>query len=82
MSGIGNFFIALWLTDPVTRLSRATRRFASGDLHARAQIPAGDEIGQLAADFNHMATASRGISISWRRSTCGRRILSAALPTR
>ena len=60
VSGIGNFFIALWLTDPVTRLSRATRRFASGDLHARAQIPAGDEIGQLAADFNHMADRIEG----------------------
>ncbi len=55
ISGIGNFFIALWLTDPIIRLSRITRKFASGDLNARSKIQTSDEIGQLAQDFNHMA---------------------------
>lgn len=55
ISGIINFFIALWLTDPITKLSKATRKFAGGDLKARARIHTEDEIGYLADDFNDMA---------------------------
>ena len=55
VSGIINFFIALWLTDPITKLSKATQRFAGGDLKARARIRTEDEIGYLADDFNDMA---------------------------
>ena len=55
ISGILNFFMALWLTDPVLRLSRVTRRFAGGDLKSRAKIDTEDEIGHLAEDFNDMA---------------------------
>ena len=55
ISGILNFFMALWLTDPVLRLSRVTRRFAGGDLKSRAKIDTEDEIGRLAEDFNDMA---------------------------
>ena len=55
ISGIVNFFMALWLTDPVMKLSGVTRRFAGGDLKARAKIRTEDEIGLLAEDFNDMA---------------------------
>ncbi len=55
ISGIVNFFMALWLTDPVLKLSRATRRFAEGDLKTRAKLRTEDEIGRLAEDFNYMA---------------------------
>lgn len=47
--------ISYWLTYPLKRLSRAAREIASGDLSARTAIRSQDEVGELAADFNHMA---------------------------
>jgi signal transduction histidine kinase len=37
------------------RLSRATKQIADGNLSVRAKVESRDEIGELAADFNHMA---------------------------
>ena len=39
----------------IRRLQRATRRIAAGDFDYDPQIPQGDEIGDLAADFIRMA---------------------------
>jgi GGDEF domain-containing protein/CHASE3 domain sensor protein len=39
----------------IRRLQRATRRIAAGDFDYDPQIPPGDEIGDLAADFVNMA---------------------------
>lgn len=54
-----NFFLARILgqliADPLKQLQRMTEKFAIGDRQTRADIRAGDEIGQLAASFNHMA---------------------------
>lgn len=47
--------MARWLLRPLKRLSKASGRIAGGDLHIRAEIQTRDEIGELAADFNHMA---------------------------
>ncbi len=47
--------MASWLLRPLRRLSRATRRIAGGNLSVRARMESKDEIGDLAADFNHMA---------------------------
>lgn len=47
--------ISYWLTSPLKRLSRVARDIALGDLNARADIRGQDEVGELAADFNHMA---------------------------
>ena len=47
--------ISYWLTYPLKRLSKAVREIASGDLSARPAIQSQDEVGELAADFNHMA---------------------------
>lgn len=42
---------------PIRRLMVAQQRLADGDLEARAPVTSGDELGQLAASFNEMATA-------------------------
>lgn len=55
LQGLGCYLIAVWLLRPLGRLSRAARRIAGGNLEVRAKVETGDEIGQLAADFNHMA---------------------------
>lgn len=43
------------LTQPLRKLSRATRALTSGDLSTRVDIRGEDEIGRLSADFNQMA---------------------------
>ena len=43
------------LVRPLSILSQATRRVGSGDLGVRARVDGGDEIAQLARDFNAMA---------------------------
>lgn len=40
---------------PIVELSHTARRIAAGDLEARTQTRTGDEVQQLAEDFNHMA---------------------------
>lgn len=49
--------ITMFLTDPIRRLTRTTRQIADGQYSRRARVSSGDELGQLAADFNHMADA-------------------------
>ncbi|MCM2258254.1 MAG: ATP-binding protein [Vicinamibacteria bacterium] len=44
---------------PVGQLAAATHRVAEGDLSGRIPVASHDELGQLAADFNHMADALR-----------------------
>ncbi|HEV8119001.1 MAG TPA: ATP-binding protein [Thermoanaerobaculia bacterium] len=48
--------VLAWLVvqKPVTRLVRATRRVAAGDLDARIPVESGDELGNLASSFNQM----------------------------
>src|SRR6185295_2290502 len=41
--------------DPVNRLTRATRRIASGEFDLRVAATSSDELGRLVNDFNHMA---------------------------
>src|SRR5262249_13280569 len=52
-------FLAIWLTRtlmaPVHRITSATRRLAAGDVTARVDTAARDELGQLARDFNQLA---------------------------
>ena len=55
-SGIVCYFLAWYMTKPVSRLRAATRRLAAGDLGARAGNPKGhDEIAGLVRDFDAMA---------------------------
>ena len=53
-AGIG-YRMAERIADPVSRLTRATRRIARGDLDARIAATSSDEFRRLVNDFNKMA---------------------------
>jgi signal transduction histidine kinase len=53
-SAIG-YWAAERISDPVSRLTRATRRLAAGDLDAHVLVRTSDELGRLVAAFNGMA---------------------------
>jgi two-component system, NtrC family, sensor histidine kinase KinB len=55
------------LLRPLGVLAQAVRRLGGGDLQARAQVTAADEIGSLARDFNTMADRLS----EYRRSSLG-----------
>jgi signal transduction histidine kinase len=44
-----------WLTQPLQELTEAATEMSSSDLSVRAPVRRGDEIGQLAGQFNRMA---------------------------
>lgn len=52
-----SFFVSGRITGPVRRLAVASRRIASGRYAERVPLGEPDELGQLAASFNEMATA-------------------------
>lgn len=56
-SGAVMFALSYWLTSPIRSLGRAANQLAQGDYSTRAQVMGGDEIGELAVNFNHMADA-------------------------
>lgn len=49
------YTVAYVLTRPLSNLSKATRRIASGNLSYRSVVKSNDEIGALSEDFNTMA---------------------------
>lgn len=49
------FLVTHFLTRSIGELSQKTRRFTSGDYEVRASEKGGDEIAELACDFNDMA---------------------------
>jgi signal transduction histidine kinase len=49
------YWMAERIADPVSRLTRATRRIARGDLDARIAATSSDELRRLVEDFNRMA---------------------------
>jgi signal transduction histidine kinase len=49
------YWVAERIADPVSRLTRATRRIARGDLDARIAATSSDELRRLVEDFNQMA---------------------------
>src|SRR4029079_9241093 len=53
-SAIG-YWMAERIADPVSRLTRATRRIARGDLDARIAATSSDDLRRLVGDFNQMA---------------------------
>jgi signal transduction histidine kinase len=53
-AGLG-YSMAERIADPVSRLTRATRRIAGGDLDARIATTSSDEFRRLVDDFNRMA---------------------------
>ncbi len=47
--------LARRITGPIAALAESTRRLHSGDLSARVEVPASDELGVLVDSFNRMA---------------------------
>jgi nitrogen fixation/metabolism regulation signal transduction histidine kinase len=54
-AGLG-YTMAERIADPVSRLTRATRRIARGDLDVHVAATSSDELRQLVDDFNQMAS--------------------------
>ena len=53
---LGSVFLASRISRPLESLVEGTIRVAHGDLQHRIDIPPGDEIGELAANFNRMTS--------------------------
>ena len=51
--------LARRITGPIAALAESTRRLYSGDLSARVDVPASDELGVLVNSFNRMADLER-----------------------
>ncbi|MGH9324055.1 MAG: ATP-binding protein [Vicinamibacteria bacterium] len=51
---LGSVFLANRISRPLESLVEGTIRVARGDLSPRIEIPSGDEIGELASNFNRM----------------------------
>ena len=57
VSILGAYLFSKWFTKPITELSHAAREMAKGNYQVRVREPENaDELGQLARDFNTMAT--------------------------
>lgn len=68
--GLFCYWLARYLTSPVTKLRAATREFAAGNLSARVGPTLGsrrDELASLAADFDEMAEKIESLVDSQRR---------------
>jgi diguanylate cyclase (GGDEF)-like protein len=57
VSAIGSVLMARRITGPLGTLVDAARKVEQGDYAHRAAVDPGDEIGELAAAFNHMCEA-------------------------
>ncbi|MGE5529478.1 MAG: ATP-binding protein [Patescibacteria group bacterium] len=57
--GLGVWYFARSLTRPIKDLVHASERIAAGDLEHEIRVAARDEIGHLAASFNHMTERLR-----------------------
>lgn len=59
--GVGIIFIGYWLTArfvaPIASLTQDAQAISAGNMSRRSQITSQDEVGELAAAFNHMADA-------------------------
>ena len=57
LGGIFIFILSTILTHPLARLNRISDEIANGNYSMRAPVSSSDEVGQLAAKFNHMAAS-------------------------
>jgi len=82
--------LARRITGPIAALAESTRRLQSGDLSARVDVPAADELGVLVDSFNSMAAGleeARGdlvqsneeLQASNRRLDLERRLIATVL---
>lgn len=55
VAALAAILLTRWLLRPVRHIAVATHRLAAGDYATRLKVPAQDEIGRLADDFNRLA---------------------------
>ncbi len=55
VSALISYLLAFVLTKPLDHLSKTSRKIAQGNLNLRAKVRTGDEMQELAANFNSMA---------------------------
>ncbi len=60
LGAAGAYLMSVFLTRPLTRLTRASRQIGAGDLSSRAEVSSGDELETLAREFNAMADRLQG----------------------
>lgn len=51
------YLTSVWFTRPIRDLGKAANRLAAGDYASRAEVTGGDEVSELAENFNQMADA-------------------------
>ncbi len=55
LSGVAIYLVSGRITGPIHRLTRHAENLAQGQLNQHIEVNSRDEVGQLAATFNHMA---------------------------
>jgi signal transduction histidine kinase len=58
--GFGSYLLGRRLVRPLRAVTDAAARVATGDLSARVEVIGPEEVSELAASFNHMASALAG----------------------
>jgi putative nucleotidyltransferase with HDIG domain len=77
------FFVSNHITDPILRLASAARRLSAGDTGVRSGVHTSDEIGELAATFDHMAESLEEYAARLRRQFLGTvKALTSAIDAR
>ncbi len=69
ISALFCYALTRYLVKPIIKLRNTTKDFADGDLQARSGVKRGDEIGQLAKDFDEMAERIESLITSQTRLT-------------
>ncbi|MBQ8027330.1 MAG: HAMP domain-containing protein [Clostridia bacterium] len=60
------YFVSHTITKPIKQMADVTRSYAAGDFSPRVKLERSDEIGQLAASFNTMASSLAQLETSRR----------------
>ncbi len=68
-AGLVCYALASYLSSPIVKLRRATKKFAGGDLQTRLDIKRRDELGDLAREFDEMAERIETLVTSEKRLT-------------
>ena len=64
IGGVVAYFLAVFISSPIKRITDATEKVADGNLDVFLTIKRGDEIGALANSFNKMAEDLRRTTVS------------------
>ncbi|MEY8281506.1 sensor histidine kinase [Oscillospiraceae bacterium 52-8] len=58
---LADLLFTRWMTSPILALKGTMDRFSQGELDVRVQTDRGDELGQLALSFDHMAQRTQSL---------------------